>query len=64
MPPGVDQILGYGVLGVMFVLVMLGFLAPKWVLDEYRKREAVKDSIIERQATALERLADKFEAMK
>lgn len=48
---------GYGVLGVMFLLVLLGWLAPKWVIDEYRRREAVKDDLIKELGNAVERLA-------
>lgn len=62
--PGVEPfLLGYGVLGAMFVLVMIGYLSPKWVVDDLRTRLAAKDAIIERQATALERLADRQDDM-
>lgn len=58
----IEQLFGYGVLGVWMVLMLLGWLAPKWVLDEYRTREKFLNDIIERQAAAIERLADKIEA--
>lgn len=61
MPAGAEQLFGYGVLGVMFVLMLLGWIVPKWAIDEYRKREAVKDAVIERLTSALETLADKAE---
>lgn len=65
MPAGVEPFfLGYGVLGVVVLLLMLGILVPKWVIDEYRKREAVKDAVIAQQAAALERLADRLDDMK
>lgn len=64
MPPGAEQLFGYGVLGVMFVLVMLGYLVPKWVVDEYRKRESFKDGINERLTVAIEKLADRLEERK
>jgi hypothetical protein len=56
--------IGYGVLGVMFLLVMLGWLRPKWASDEAAKREAAKDIIIEKLTDALQRLADKHEAKR
>jgi len=63
MPTSVEPfLLGYGVLGLMFLLTLLGFLVPKWVIDEYRKREVLKDATIERLTVAIERLADKWEA--
>lgn len=62
IPSGsIEQLFGYGVLGVMFVLVLLGWIVPKWVVDEYRKRETVKDAIIERLTSAIETLADQAE---
>lgn len=59
--PAEPFLLGYGVLGVVVTLLMLGWLTPRWVVDEYRKREAVKDQIITQQAAALDRLADRFD---
>lgn len=65
IPAGsIEQLFGYGVLGVMFVLIMVGWLTPKWVVDEYRKREAVKDAVIERQAAAMERMADRLDRIE
>lgn len=62
MDPIITEWLRYGLLGLIVVALLLGILIPKWVLDEYRAREKFKDAIIERQAQALERLADKSEA--
>lgn len=50
--------LGYGVLGAVFVLVLLGWLAPKWVVDYLRAQIAVKDVLIDELTDALHRLAD------
>jgi hypothetical protein len=62
MPGGtIEQLFGYGVLGVMFVLVMLGVLVPKWVVDEYRKREAIKDGIIVGLTEGLKKATEIFE---
>lgn len=62
MDPITAEWLRYGLLGLTIAALLLGILVPKWVLDEYRTREKIKDSIIERQAQALERIADKIEA--
>lgn len=65
MPPeAIERLFGYGVLGLVFVLLLLGWLAPKWVRDEDKKREAVKDAIIERLTVAIERLADRAEGKR
>lgn len=56
--------LGYGVLGAMFVAVLLGWLRPKWHSDEAAKREAAKDEIIAGLTDALQRLADTKEAKR
>jgi hypothetical protein len=64
----VDQVSAFlltqGVLGVVVIGFLLGIIVPKWIIDEYRKREAVKDAIIERLTNAVERLADQAEAKK
>ena len=62
MDAAVREFIGLGVAGAVTVLLMLGWLIPKWVVDEYRKREATKDKIIEKLTDALQRLADKAEA--
>lgn len=62
-PAGLEPFfLGYGVLGAMFVLVLLGWLRPKWDSDAAAKREAYKDEVILKLTDALQRLADKHEA--
>lgn len=59
MPPDIlDQLFGYGVLGVMFVLVMLGILVPKYVLDASVKREADKDRLILELTSAFKQALD------
>lgn len=62
MPASAEPfLLGYGVLGLVVLLLMLGILIPKWVVDEYRKREVLKDQVIERLSAAIERLADRMD---
>ncbi len=57
--PVVDDFIERGVLGLVIVAIMLGWLAPRWILDEYRKREAVKDNIIERLTAAVEAIEER-----
>jgi hypothetical protein len=57
-----QQFLGLGVSGAVVVGFLLGAIAPKWIIDEYRVRIAKKDAIIERLTSAVERLADAAEA--
>ena len=40
----VAEVLKQGTLGLAIAALILGWVIPKWVLDEYRKREAVKAS--------------------
>jgi len=54
--------LGYGVLGVMFFLVMLGWLVPKWAYDYLKTQVMAKDEIIADLTESLRRLADIAEA--
>lgn len=54
----------YGTELTLVVLLILGILVPKYVVDEYRTREKVKDAFIEKLGNAVERLADKIEAQK
>lgn len=62
IPPGaIEDLFDRGLLGLLFVLILLGFLVPKWVVDEYRKREGVKDAVIERLTAAIEILAARAE---
>lgn len=56
--PVVSEFLDKGVLGLVIVALLVGFLVPKWVVDEYRKREAFKDGIIDRLTKAVEALED------
>jgi hypothetical protein len=55
----VAEFVRQGLLGLIIAGLLLGWLVPKWVLDEYRKREAVKDATIDRLTAILERLAVK-----
>jgi hypothetical protein len=52
----VTEFLRQGPLGLVIVAFLTGWLAPKPVIDESRKREALKDTIIERQAALIEKL--------
>jgi hypothetical protein len=54
-----SEFLRQGLLGLVIVGVLTGWLTPKWVVDEYRKREQIKDATIERQSALIERLAEK-----
>jgi hypothetical protein len=63
MPPEVlDRLFNLGIVGVVFVLVLLGLLAPKWIIDYLLAQIKFKDEIIAKQAAAIERIADKLEA--
>ncbi len=53
-----------GILGLVIIALVLGWLVPKWVIDEYRVRLAVKDKIIERQSALIERLAARAGGVK
>jgi hypothetical protein len=53
--------LGYGVLGAMFLLVMLGWLRPRWAFDEAAKREAAKDELIASMAASLKSLSENYD---
>jgi hypothetical protein len=59
----VDAVIGelvrQGILGIVVAALILGWLVPKWVMDESRKREDLKDQIIARQSAIIERLAEK-----
>lgn len=57
MDPFVKELLDNGPLAIVVAGFILGWFAPKWVIDESRRREASKDAIIERQAKVIERLA-------
>lgn len=64
MPQGVEPFfIGYGVLGVMFLLVLLGWVAPKWVVSEYQRRLAKKDETITALTAALTSLADNYDRL-
>jgi hypothetical protein len=59
--PVIEGFLDRGVIGLVFVAVLIGWLAPKWVLDEYRKRESVKDELILKLTDRLDAIADTLE---
>lgn len=54
-----SEFIRQGLLGLVIGAFILGWLSPKWVVDEYRRRETVKDEIIRRQSALIERLAAK-----
>ena len=64
MDPLLREFLGYGVIGVVVILLILGVLIPKWVVDEYRTRLAVQQIFIDKLTEAVTRLADKAEARR
>lgn len=53
----IAEIIKQGVLGIVIAALLTGYLVPKWVRDEMKAREDVKDEIIERQAKLIERWA-------
>jgi hypothetical protein len=55
----IAEFIRQGVLGIVIVGFLLGWLVPKWVVDEYRAREKVKDATIERLSAVVEKLAVK-----
>lgn len=55
----ISELLRQGILGIVLAALILGWLTPKWVIDEFKKREEIKDRIIERQSAVIERLAEK-----
>ncbi len=59
--PVIEGFLDRGVIGLVFVAVLIGWLAPKWVLEEYRKRESVKDELILKLTDRLDAIADTLE---
>lgn len=56
------ELVGLGVAGAVLVLIILGWLAPKWIIDYLLRKIAIQERIIERLTDALQRLADKAEA--
>jgi hypothetical protein len=62
MDPILRELLGYGVLGLVLVLAMIGWIEFKPIVDERKAREKTKDEIIAKLADAIERIADKIEA--
>ena len=62
LPPSAEPfLLGYGVLGFVVLGLITGWLNPKWVADEYRKRIAIQDALISQLADHVRRLADRLE---
>lgn len=55
----VTELVRQGLLGLIIAAVLTGWIVPKWVIDEYRRREQIKDATIERQSAVIERLAEK-----
>lgn len=62
MDQSIKDLLNFGVVGAVLVLVILGLLAPKWIVDYLLAQIKFKDEIIKQQAAALDRMADRLEA--
>jgi hypothetical protein len=59
LDPLTSELFRNGILGLVVAALIIGWLVPKWVLDEYRKREAGYLATIERQSEVIEKLAAK-----
>lgn len=63
MDPIFQELIRQGLLGLILVLIVLGWLVPKPAVDvivaRLTKESEVKDKIIERQAAVIERLAER-----
>lgn len=57
------EFLKQGALALVVAGLLLGWLVPKWVVDEYKLRLKVKDDIIERQSNLIEKMAAKAAAL-
>lgn len=57
----ISEMIDKGVTGLLVAALITGILVPKWVLDEYRKREAANAALIERLAARLDSISDVFE---
>lgn len=55
----VAEFIKQGVLGLVIVALLIGWLVPKYIVDELRIRLALKDEIIDRQSALIEKLAAK-----
>ena len=55
------ELIAQGVLGALIVGAMLGLIEFLPAIRERKEREKIKDAIIERQAIALEKIADKLD---
>ena len=62
MDPVLKELLGYGVLGLVLVLAIIGWIEFKPIIEERKARERTKDEIIAKLTDAIERIADKIEA--
>ena len=61
MDPVIVALINFGALGIFTVLWLTGWIEAKPQIQERKEREKTKDSIIERQANAIERIADKID---
>lgn len=59
-----EDLLGYGVTGLVLALLLLGVLVPKGPYEREIAKSDAKDAIIEGLTDALRRLADKEEAKR
>lgn len=62
MDPVVSAFLAQGILGLLIAATILGIVEWLPAIRERKEREKFKDEIIARQASAIERIADKIEA--
>lgn len=62
MDQAFKELIGLGVAGAVLILITIGWLAPKWVVDYLLKKLEIQDQIIIKLTDALQRLADKAEA--
>jgi hypothetical protein len=51
-----------GLLGILVLLLLFGWLAPKWIIDEYREREKHYKETIKDLTTGLNKATDLWEA--
>lgn len=60
----IEELVQYGILGVILLLILLGFLVPKGPYEREIVKSDAKDTIIEGLTDALRRLADREEARR
>lgn len=60
----IAEFLKQGAFALVIVGLLVGWLVPKWVVDEYKLRIKLKDEIIERQSALIEKMAAKAAAVQ